>query len=240
MRTFKTPKPLEQQYDAALARAARDGVRVVADFSDAWLVTSSQPGHYYRVTLTDDDLMLHSFACPCQTEHEKHLCKHIATVFAFVVGQIAEREAAVAEAKADMLAEEAAAALVLVERSERELTGVVWNQVELFWMLINSPLVAVVNGAAMSQQAKVAEKALISLEPPTALAHVIQAEQRINDGFKQRLVERIRERDKIMGRHTELGPTLKPFDYVEADPAFSMFKPNDEEARAAQGKGIRA
>lgn len=34
MQTQKIPIPLEQHYDAALARAERDGVRVVADFGD--------------------------------------------------------------------------------------------------------------------------------------------------------------------------------------------------------------
>lgn len=34
MKIFKTPKPLEQHYDAALARAERDGVQVVVDFGD--------------------------------------------------------------------------------------------------------------------------------------------------------------------------------------------------------------
>ena len=47
----------------------------------------------------------------------------------------------------------------------------------------------------------------------------VKAERAVNNGFKQRMVERVREADKIMGRHTELGPTLKPYDFVEADKA---------------------
>lgn len=42
------------------------------------------------------------------------------------------------------------------------------------------------------------------------------AEAQINNGFKQRMVERIREADALMGRHTELGPTLRPYDFVDA------------------------
>ena len=49
-----------------------------------------------------------------------------------------------------------------------------------------------------------------------------KAERAVNNGFKQRMVERIRESDKIMGRHTELGPTLKPYDFVEADKATAL------------------
>ena len=76
MRTFKTPKPLEQHYDAALARAERDTVRVVADFGDHWLVTSSQLGHSYTLKLAGDDMTLDTCSCPCQDKHEKYLCKH--------------------------------------------------------------------------------------------------------------------------------------------------------------------
>lgn len=75
MKPTKTPKPLEQHYDAALARAERDGVRVVADFGYFWLVTSSQPGHSSTAKLAGDDMMLDTFSCPCQAEHEKYLCK---------------------------------------------------------------------------------------------------------------------------------------------------------------------
>ena len=43
MQPTKTPKPLEQHYDAALACAERDNVRVVADFGNHWLVTPASP-----------------------------------------------------------------------------------------------------------------------------------------------------------------------------------------------------
>ena len=134
MKPTKPSKTLEQQYDAALARAEHDGVRVVADVGDHWLVTSSQAGHSYTVRLIDDEVMLHSFACPCQTDHSKYLCKHTAVAFCWMVAQV-------------------------TERGERELAGAVWNQVELFWLLIYAPLVEIAAGAAIGQQAKLDKEA---------------------------------------------------------------------------------
>lgn len=157
MKPTKTSQPLEQQYDAALARAKRDNVRVVADFGDHWLVASSQPGHYYTVRLTGDEMTLDTFSCPCQTEHAQYLCKHIAAAFCWMVAQMAQRDTAAA--KEEMLAGEAAKTMTLTERGERELAGAVWNQVELFWMLIYAPLVEITAGAALGQQAKLDKEA---------------------------------------------------------------------------------
>ena len=145
-------KTLEQQIEAAKKNAARDGIQVVADLGSAFYVTSSKPGHLYRVAY--DGLTM---TCPCLA---RCYCKHMYAVQAELDKQQAERYAVAAEAVAELhQQEEAAAALVLVEYSERELVGAVWNQVELFWMLVNAPLVAVVNGAAMGQQAKLEQEA---------------------------------------------------------------------------------
>lgn len=91
MKTPKPPKPLEQHYDAALARAERDNVRVVADVGDHWLVTSSQSGLSSAVKLAGDDMMLDPFSCPRQADHATNLCKHRAVLRA----RVEEAEAAV-------------------------------------------------------------------------------------------------------------------------------------------------
>ena len=159
MKPTKPIKALEQQYNAALARAEHDNVRVVAKVSDHWLVTSSQPGHHYMVRVTGEELMLDTFSCPCQTEHDQYLCKHRAVAFAFMVAQMAQRAAAAAEAKDELLAGEAAKTTALTLRGERELAGAVWNQVELLWLVVYAPLVEIAAGAAMGQQAKLDKEA---------------------------------------------------------------------------------
>jgi hypothetical protein len=132
-------KRQQTPYERALVRAAHDGVQVVEDLGDHWLVRGSNGVTRYFVQTTDNGL-----CCTCLS---RSYCKHLAVC----QQRLNERQAA-----QEQLAAEANAALLLVERSQRTLAGQAYSQEERLRALAYLPVViaayAVVMGPAHAWQ----------------------------------------------------------------------------------------
>ena len=110
-------------FERAIARAEKDGVRVVMDYGDHWRVCSSDGVTLYEVRQIDTGL-----TCSCIS---RHYCKHLALCQQRLNEQQAERE---------QLAAEASTALLLAERSERTLAGQTFSQEERLRALAYLPV----------------------------------------------------------------------------------------------------
>lgn len=108
-----TKKQTQDLMERALARAAKESIRVVADFGDHWQVRGSDGVTLYTVQATDEGLR-----CTCSS---RLYCKHQAVCQQRLNQQLAERE---------QFAAEAGKALVLADRGERTLAGQTYSQEE--------------------------------------------------------------------------------------------------------------
>lgn len=152
--------------------------------------SSTDPNHFYILYIAEGRIH-----CQCQRHLSGHICSHAAAVRLFLIEQ-----------------REALKAIEAREEQERQEAAPICPTEDEFDAAYQ---------AAFAQALEAEETALAAQEAQEDAAYqaaTAQAEQRVNNGFRQRLVERIREGDALMGRHTELGPTLKAFDYVDADP----------------------
>jgi hypothetical protein len=113
----------QTSYERALARAAQDGVQVMVDGGDHWLVRSSDGVMLYTVQTTNDGL-----CCTCPSHR---YCKHQAVCQQRLNEQQVERE---------QLAAEAGMALLLAERSERTLARQTCSQEERLRALAYLPV----------------------------------------------------------------------------------------------------
>jgi hypothetical protein len=126
-------------FERALSRAEKDGVRVVMDFGDHWLIRGSDGVTLYTVQTTADGM-----SCTCPS---RHYCKHLAVC----QQRLNEQQAAQKQPTT-----EAITALILAERSERTLAEQVYSQEERLRALAYLPVViaayAVVMGPAHVRQ----------------------------------------------------------------------------------------
>ncbi len=98
-------------YERALARADREGCHIILDYGNRWVVTGSDGLTVYAVTEPAPE----SFACTCPA---RGYCKHIAKVEEKLAHEQQAREAALAEAMAEVYAQ---------EQAERSAAIQAWN-----------------------------------------------------------------------------------------------------------------
>ena len=106
----------------ALMRAIQDGIHVVEDLGNHWLVSGSDGVTVYSVQMVD-----HVLHCTCPS---RHYCKHLAVCQQRLNEQV-EHEQRIAEATA---------ALALTERSQRTLAGQMYSQEERLRALAYLPV----------------------------------------------------------------------------------------------------